>query len=191
MASELALALASFSPELPDRTRATLEHLLKRDLAEEDLTDSGPETRLGLLLDLLSSGDGEFPTVRGYEKERRAVEEHWPSASQLVRTYGSWVLCVRAAASLASAGATRPRKSAYPSHPYSRDELLHSLFRFRSDLGHWPASLSEYTAWATISRAIQVKWGHTHSRIASVTAIQRKFGTLESAVSAAERREQR
>lgn len=191
MTSELALAVASFSAELPNRTKATLEHLLKRDLAENDLKGKGPEMRLGLLLDLLSSGEGEFPTVRTYEEMRNGLSEDWPSASQLVRIYGSWLLAVRAAASLASAGPTRPKKTAYPSHPYSRDEILHSLLRFRSELGQWPTSHSEYTAWATISRAIQLRWGTTHARIASVTVLRRRFGTLESAISAAVRREKR
>lgn len=188
MPSELAEAVAGFSSALPARTRATLAHLLTRNLAEANVLAEGTESRLGLLLELLLSSEGEFPTVRSYEGARETAQEGWPSASRLVRTYGSWVASVKAALSLGSVGSTRSKMSSYPSQPYSRDEALYSLVQFEHALGHWPTSFSEYGAWSSASRAIQLKWGTTHRRIASITVLKRKFGTLEAAVSAAERR---
>ena len=188
MASELAEAVAGFSSALPARARATLAYLLARDLAESSVLDESTEARLGLLLELLLGSEGEFPTVRNYESARSLARVDWPSASRLVRTYGSWVASVKAALTLGAAGSTRSKVSSYPSHPYSRDEALYSLVQFDHALGHWPTSFSEYGAWATVSRAMQLKWGSTHRRIAPATVLKRRFGTLDAAISAAERR---
>lgn len=149
MAGDVAEAIAAIATNLPAKTRQTLEFLLARDLAEQRIQDSVPAARLGFLLELLIMREGEFPTVEDYETQRSKEKSSWPSASQLIRSYGSWVATVRAAGSLGFAGPTLKKKSSYPSHPYAREEAIHSLLQFRRDLGTWPTSLSEYSAWGS------------------------------------------
>lgn len=180
--------MASISAELPARTKATLAHLLARDLAEHAIATPNPAARLGLLLETLMQGDGAFPTVRNYETTRDRSPEKWPSASQLIRSYGTWVNAVRTAASLESAGPVRKRKTVYPTHPYSTEEVLHSVFRFRLDLGHWPTTHAEYSAWAALSRAIQLRWGKTNSRVASGSVLIARLGSIDIAVARAQGR---
>lgn len=188
MPSEVAEAIALIAAELPTKTKSTLAHLLSRDLAEQAITAPSPASRLGLLLELLLNGGGKFPTVRDYEAARGGSSENWPSGSQLIRSYGTWVIAVRTAASLESAGPVRARKTSYPSHPYSTKEVLLSVLKFRVDLGHWPTTQAEYSAWAAISRAIQLRWGKTTPRIASGSNLRTKLGSLENAVKITERR---
>lgn len=188
MQSDVAEAITIISAELPARTRATLAHLLSRDLAEHAIVRPSPATRLGLLLELLVGGQGSFPTVRTYEAARGDSSEDWPSASQLVRTYGTWVTAVRTAASLESAGPVRSRKNLYPSHPYSTEEVLLSILGFWRDLGHWPTTHAEYSAWAALSRTIQLRWGVSHPRIATGSVLRSRFENLPSAVAVAKSR---
>lgn len=188
MAGEVAEAIAAIATNLPAKTKQTLEFLLARDLAEQQVRDSTPAARLGFLLELLILREGEFPTVENYETQRSSEESSWPSASQLIRSYGSWVATVRAAASLGFAGPTLQKKSSYPSHPYSREEAVHSLLQFRRDLGAWPTSASEYSAWAELTRSIQLRWGRTQDRIVTGFVLRTKLGPLERAIRTGEKR---
>jgi hypothetical protein len=120
MTTEASVILA-FVQDLPQKTKQTLAYLLARDLAESGLGDQSPASRLGLIVDLIVEREGELPSVRDYEDSRRSADIRWPSASQIVRTYGSWVTAIRTATAVGQAGRTPRKLVTYPSHAYTRD----------------------------------------------------------------------
>ena len=186
MPSETAHVIARIAPNLPARTRRTLSYLLSRDLAEEQIEGPNAAARLGLLSDLITERQGEFPTVENYDDYRRASDEHWPSGSTLIRSYGSWTLSVRTASLLSESGTAPRRVSGYPNHPYRREELIYSVVRFRHDLGYWPTNLAEYSKWAMLVRSMQIRWGNTHARIATGSVVRSRPGSLARLVRGAQ-----
>lgn len=187
MTSELAQGICVFASALPEETRSTLAELLARDLAENEIRSPKCSSRLGLLAEVLGSKGGELPSVREYDEFRRRSISNWPSGSQITREYGSWVRAVRSAASL-HGPITRRRPNRYPSHPYTRDEILTSIEMFYSEVGYWPVVRAEYSAWATLSRSVQMRWGKPRPRIANLNVIQKRFDSLGCAVDAAKAR---
>lgn len=188
-ASEVAVALATLVPALPEATAEHLRILLAQDLALRSRAELR-HARLGLLIDLVSDGTGLVPAVDDYERaraERAAAGEEWPHASTLSRVYGHWSAAVGAAMALLErpTGAT-PGQAVRPGPPYTRDEILRAICTCRQVLGYWPApwELSEY---GRLRREQARVAGRPDPRIPQRSTVLKHFGTWESALREAAR----
>ena len=205
--TETAQALARLVSDrgaFPDEAARHLAELLQHSLAEPS-AGGRREARLGLLIDLVSVGTGEFVRSERYEEERsqrRRHGEEWPAASSLSRAYGHWLSAVKAASRYwFEGGRARVASShthARPSDSYQPREIRNALLGAQTDLGmqsgtggesgdggSWPTEW-EYLEWAQIKRRLARRAG-TSCRLPSAKAIRKAYGTYERAVAATAR----
>jgi hypothetical protein len=182
-ASELAQGLAQILRPFPRQAIEDLERLLANNLGAPTPAELR-EARLGLLVELISTGDGEIPRTRAYDDLRRsrleANGERWPSASTLVESYGSFLAAVRAAMRLhhngSAARVPHTHRHARPYQPYTRDEVIAALRSFHDQIGSWPRSELEYLTWGETVRRARRHGGHSDPRIPSAKPIRKLFG---------------
>lgn len=188
MPSDVAEAVIELCQVLPDSTLEELKKLLAYDLAEAGVTFANPGSRIGLLTQVLSARNGELPSVVDYDEARRRSPSDWPSGATLSKEYGGWIRAVSAALSL-STGSHRTRRKTrgiqVKGKPYTQQQLIAALWRFRSDLGDWPTGPGEYSRWARLARAAETRWGSNETRIPGLNAFPTCFGTFAAAVDAA------
>lgn len=195
-ATEKAQTIASLVCDrraFPDEAARQLEQLLGHSLAVPSAAERR-EARLGLLMDIVSQGEGEFVTSEAYERERSnraACGESWPAASSLSRAYGHWLSAVHAACRFWVGGG----KSRVPSdhrhtgvsRTYKPMEIRSALFRAQADLGlasdDWPTEW-EYEEWAKIKRRLAQSSGN-ECRIPGRQQIRSAHGSYAAAVEAA------
>jgi hypothetical protein len=154
------------------------------------------EAQIGLLIDIVSVGQGEFVTAEAYELERsnRAIHgEIWPSASTLSRAYGHWLSAARAACRYwfegGDARVASDHRHARPSQTYKPIEIRSALFKAQADLGltadEWPTEW-EFHEWARIKRSLARASGND-CRIPGAKQIRKAYGSYAAAVEAARR----
>lgn len=192
--SELAHGIAALACALPENTARDLYRLLSHSVAAPTPAEIR-EARLGLMLDLVAEGTGEFIGVERYEgarAERAADGEIWPAHATLCGVFGSWTDVVSLAMRLAHDGTSsgvphtkRHLKDHAP--PYLRDDVLDALTRCASDLGGWPGEW-EYYEWARVSRMLARDAGKSTRRFPGRGPICRLFGDFGRAVNVAQRR---
>jgi len=179
----------------PEEAARELERLLRHSLAAPGAAVLR-EARIGLLVDIVSQGVGEFVTEEAYELERstrKARGEDWPAASTLARAYGDWLTAVRAACRYwfegGSARVAADHSHARPSQSYKPAEIRSALLRAQVDLGlapdEWPTEW-EYHEWAQISRRLARLSGNG-CRIPGAKQIRKAYGSYATAVEAARR----
>ena len=193
--SPVAAVLAKLTSALPESAAGELERLLANSLGAPKAAELR-ERRLGLLVELVSQGQGEIPTVRRYEQSRQArmtdpratpYDNAWPAASTLINAYGSFLAAVRAAMRLnwdgSAARIPHTHRHAKPiSKAYTREEVITALRKFRDDHGSWPRSELEYLTWGETLRRLRREGGHTDPRIPTAKPIRKLFGSFERAV---------
>jgi hypothetical protein len=196
----------------PDVAKRDLLRLLGHSLAAESAADRR-QRRLGLLIELVSEGGEFIPTTRYEEvrKERAAKGRDWPSASNLTRSYGHWLVAVKAANRFWFGGG---RERVTDNHAHARGtqagyrptEIAAALREAKIDLelpdNHWPTKW-EYEEWAQIKRRLArrsgtagsakaggedaVARGSVGKRYPGLKQIRKAFGTYDEAVRAAHR----
>lgn len=143
--------------------------------------------RLGLVIDMIRSGSGEFPKYKDYDelRARRAAElgEEWPSSTALCEAYFGWYYVVRAAMEI-HIGRGRvqrnPNVNTFENETYSRLEIDDAIKRCRDELGFWPTQW-EYTDWSYLSR--QIAWDKNEEiRLPGLPQIRKKCGSFDEAV---------
>jgi len=197
-ATETAQSIASLVRDrnaLPDEAARQLLELLGHSLAAPAPAERRG-TRLGLLIDLVGQGVGEFVTTEMYERERatrRVRGESWPTASSLSRAYGTWLSAVRAASRYWFGGGgervASDHRHARPSQTYKPIEIRSALLRAQADLSlppdDWPTEW-EFLEWAEITRRAERSNG-TECRIPGAKQIRKAYGSYAAAVEAARR----
>jgi hypothetical protein len=192
-ASELAQGIASIVHAFPQEAIEDLERLISNDLGAPTSAELR-EARLGLLIELISTGDGEIPRTRDYDgvRKHRAQTngEDWPAASTLVESYGSFVAAVKAAMRLhhdgSAARVPHTHRHGRSYQHYRRDEVIAALLSFRDQHGSWPRSELEYLTWATTVRRTKRNGGHPDPRLPSAKPIRTLFGGFQRALRVAE-----
>jgi hypothetical protein len=191
-ATELAQGFASILHAFPQEAIEDLERLISNDLGAP--TSAGlREARLGLLIELISTGDGEIPRTRDYDGARKhraqTKGEEWPAASTLVESYGSFLAAVKAAMRLHHDGSVarvpHTHRHARPYKRYSRDEVVAALRSFRDQHGSWPRSELEYLTGAATVRQARRNGGHPDPRLPSAKPIRTLFGGFPRALDVA------
>jgi hypothetical protein len=191
-ASELAQGLAQILRPFPRQAIEDLERLLANNLGAPTSAELR-EARLGLLIELISTGDGEIPRTREYDDLRRsrleAKGERWPSASTLVESYGSFLAAVKAAIRLhhdgSAARVPHTHRHAKPYRRYTRDEVIAALHSFHDQFGSWPRSELEYLTWGETVRRARRHGGHPDPRIPTAKPIRKLFGDFGRALEVA------
>lgn len=188
-----AQGLASILHAFPQQAIEDLERLISNDLGAPTPAELR-EARLGLLIEVVSSGDGEIPRTRDYDEVRKhraqAKSEEWPAASTLVESYGSFLAAVKAAMRLHHEGSAarvpHTHRHARSYKRYSRDEVIAALRSFRDQHGSWPRSRLEYLTWAATVRRIKRNGGHPDPRLPSAKPVRALFGGFQRALAVAE-----
>jgi hypothetical protein len=188
-ASELAQGLASIVHAFPPEAIEDLERLISNELGAPTSAELR-EARLGLLIELISTGDGEIPRTRDYDGVRKlraqTRDEEWPAASTIVESYGSFLAAVKAAMRLHHEGSAarvpHTHRHARPYKRYSRNEVVAAIRSFRDQHGSWPRSELEYLTWATTVRRIKRNGGHPDPRLPSAKPIRTLFGGFQRAL---------
>jgi hypothetical protein len=202
-ATELALTLAELAsdPEvLIEEAAIELRRLVSHSLAAP-LPGAVRDARLGLLIQLISDGSGEYVDAARYEnalRERQADGEDWPDRSTLIRAYGHWLLAVRAAMRFWFDGghARVPASYAHAQmhRAYRPPEILASIIRLRSELAEmhpdadespWPTEW-EFEEWGRLVRGGARRAG-TEARVPGLKQIRKAFGSYDRAVEHARR----
>lgn len=191
-AGELAQGLGSILHAFPREAIEDLERLLSNELGAPTAAQLR-EARLGLLIELISTGDGEIPSTRAYNDLRRhrseTKGEHWPAASSLVESYGSFGAAVRAAMRLhhdgSAARVPHTHRHARSYRCYSRNEVVAALKKFRDQHGSWPRSELEYLTWGETVRRARRNGGHPDPRIPTARPIRKLFGNFPRALEVA------
>jgi len=188
-------ALVRDAEACPAEAAQQLARLLAHSLASPSTADRR-EARLGLLIDLVSSGTGEFVRSEDYETERerrRARGEEWPAASSLSRAYGHWLTAVRAACRYwFDGGQSRvcsDHHHARPTKSYKPQEIRSALLQAQAELDvgsdGWPSEW-EFYEWSTIKRRLARQTGQP-CRLPGRKQIRKAFGSYANAVDAARR----
>lgn len=211
-ATEVAQALADLVRDKAAFPDAAARHLA--DLLGHSLAVGTPgerrQARLGLLIELVSGGEGEFITSGAYEEarqSRRERGEEWPAASTLSRAYGHWLTALRAACRFWFEGG-RARVASDHAHAkrnlaYLPQEILSALLQAQAELGlqrrvgaasdgvagseqeHWPTEW-EYLEWARIKRRLARRAG-APCRLPERGVIRAAYGSYAEAIEAAMR----
>lgn len=196
----------------PEAAKRDLLRLLGHSLASTTPADRRQQ-RLGLLIELISEG-GEFVPTTRYEqvrKERSAQGHGWPSSANLSRSYGHWLIAVKAANRFWFGGG---RERVSDSHAHARGtqpgyqprQIVAALREAKVDLempdDRWPTKW-EYEEWSQIKRRLARRSGNDGSsktggrgaagrgeigtRYPGLKQIRKAFGTYDEAVRAAHR----
>lgn len=187
--------LVSDRKAFPDEAVRQLEQLVGHSLAAPSAAVRR-EAQIGLLIDIVSQGQGEFVTAETYEQERAGREargEAWPSASSLSRAYGHWLSAVRAACRYwfegGDARVASDHRHARPSQTDKPIEIRSALLKAQADLGlpadEWLTEW-EFHEWARIKRRLARASG-SDCRIPGAKQIRKAYGSYAAAVEAAQR----
>lgn len=139
--AQLIADLVSDRAAFPDAAVGHLAELLGHSLAAGSIGERR-QARLGLLIDLVSCGTGEFITSSTYEDaraDRKASGEEWPTASALSRAYGHWLAALRAACRYWFDGGRSRVSSSYAhtgrQQKYQPQEIHSALLQAQLELG--------------------------------------------------------
>lgn len=190
--TEVGYVLAALVPALPEQVARDLARLVGHSLAAPAM-HAQREARLGLMLDLVSDGTGEFVSVDSYERARAArsrEDELWPAHATLISAYGDWLRVVAAAMRLHRDG-TRALVShrvhrKQSNTPYRREDVVRALRQAREALGDWPGEW-EYLEYRRVALMLGRDAGRTDLRLPQRAAIRRLFGDYARAMSVAQR----
>lgn len=127
---------------MPQEAAADLKRLLGHRLAVSTVAHRR-HAQLGLLIDLLSSGTGEFIPTTKYEEarheRRRTRGDEWPTASALSRAYGHWLRAHRAACRYWFDGGQGKVPANYAhtkrTQAYKPEEIVRALRQAQLDVG--------------------------------------------------------
>jgi hypothetical protein len=171
----------------PNEAAHDLMRLLNNNLAVETPAERRM-ARLGFLLDLVSSGSGEFISSPAYDAARDAAGERgheYPSAAELGRYYGGWLTALKAAlrfhfeggsARVASgaSGGFRPG--------YDTQEIVNFYLRICVDLGLDPTAVETAPTGPEVAAylAIVQKLRGSRRAVPSAGSILRAFGNWEN-----------
>lgn len=176
--SEVAEFVAGILPGIPAKTKFELKRLLSHSVAVPTASELR-EARLGLLVELVSTG--ELPTVRTYASHRQesSSEDNWPSVAGLIQHYGTWTRSLQAAIDL-HFGATSVRarsRSPLPwtPQPYTRVEIQDALRTASFKVGR-PITQWEYSELRRIERKNASMIGLPEPRLPGNQVIRRTFG---------------
>jgi hypothetical protein len=187
----LALGLAKLVRALSPQAVADLERLLVNSIGAPSAAELR-EARLGLLVEMVSAGDGQIPAVRDYLElrgRRAQAGEDWPTASSLLAAYGSITAAARAAMRLHHDGSqarvphTHRHARSYSS--YTREEVVAALGRFQREHGSWPRSELEFLTWGEALRRAARQGGHPDPRVPTAKPIRKLFGAFGRALTVA------
>lgn len=204
-ASEVATTIAELIDDraaIPEVAVRDLSRLLGHELATGS-TAERRNSRLGLLIRLVSEGGEFIPTTR-YEEARREAAgagEDWPTASNLSRSYGHWLVAVEAAARFWFNGGAERVASSHAhavgsQSSYEPKEIVVAIEQCQRELDlppdQWPTQW-EYQEWAEIKRRLARRAGSattravrsTGSRWPGLKQIRKAFGTYEAAARSA------
>lgn len=145
--------------------------------------------KLGLVIDLIRQGNGEFPGYQRYDELRarreRELGEKWPSSTTLCEVYYGWYYVVRAAMEihLGRGNVQRnPKLNTFENETYSRLEIDRSIVKCRDEIGFWPTQW-EYSDWSYLAR--QIAWDTGKEiRLPGLSQIRIKCGSFDEVVSA-------
>lgn len=193
--AQMVACLVRDQKAFPEEAARQLEQLLSHSLAAPSAAERRV-ARIGLLIDIVSQGEGEFITVEAYEGERdkrKARGEVWPTASNLSRAYGHWLAAVRAACRYwfegGQARVAADHRHARPSQSYKPIEIRSALLKAQADLSlpadEWPTEW-EFIEWAQITRRLARSAG-TSCRIPGAKQIRKAYGSYAAAVDSARR----
>lgn len=170
--------MAGIAPGLPAKTKFELKRLLSHSVSAPSSSELR-EARLGLLVELVSTG--ELPTVRTYSVHRneRRTQEDWPSVAGLIQHYGTWSRSLQAAVDL-HFGATLTGSSArspvpWVAKPYSRLETQEALQRSCHKVGR-VITQWEYSELRRVERRNAALNGLPDPRLPGLSVIRRIFG---------------
>jgi hypothetical protein len=189
-ATETAQALATVvsSSAWPQEAVRDLARLLGHGLASPTPAQLR-EARLGLLIELVSVGTGEFIDTDTYDtaRERRvATGEECPTASGLARAYGHWLIAVRAAMRFWFIGGSArvpADHSHVPAGPaYTPAEAIEALNVACEDLRCEVITEWEYEEWRRLRRTAARHAGTPLPRFPSMTPIRKHFGGFDQAL---------
>lgn len=194
--SETGRVIEVILSELPEQTVDDLARLIQRRLTMLDVS-SIRYARLGLLIDVVSTGTGEVPSTRAYDaaRDRAALGgESWPSHSTLVVAYGGWVNAVRAAMMLWIDGSVArvPVSNHHrrPERAYRLEEATGALLACSDALTVWPTE-QEYEEWRRLSREMARNAGLPYPRYPSRQSWRKLYGNWPAFEAAARRRVKR
>lgn len=147
------------------------------------------EGNLGLVIDMIRAGTGEFVKYEDYDALRKERQDHlgeeWPSSTTLCDIYFGWLYVVRAAMEIYLGRGNvhrRPRLGVFENQSYTRAEIDNAIKQCRNEIGFWPSEW-EYSDWSYLTR--QIGWDRNNTpRIPGVDQIRRKCGSFDEAVEA-------
>ena len=182
------------------------EAICLRDLLANELSIATPgrerTERLGLLIEMIADGTGQFVTSTRYDElrqQRLAGGTEWPDSTTISRAYGGWLEAVRTCARLVFGNglniSSRGRKGRPRPANFTTLELLNGLERCYVELrgdeagkgAPWPRQ-SEYVRWLHLLRQIARHAGQPTPRVSYVSGLRRTFGSYEQAVEIARNR---
>ncbi len=189
-ASDAAQLLAEIVPKMPAATRGELMRLLSHTLAAPSPAEIR-ERRIGLLVELVSSG--EAPGVDKYERERRRrgdAGEVWPAHSVLIDHYGRWSRAVSAAVAIWLRGGlarviSSPTRMRWR-RSYTREEATEALRRCQRKVGGL-LTKPEYEEFRRVERMIAIQTGGADPRLPGPNQIRTLFGGYARALEVANR----
>lgn len=193
-ATEAAQVLAQMVADraaFPEAAVRDLARLLGHGLAVHSVARER-STRLGLLVDLVSSVSGEFIDTATYEaarEQRSKAGEEWPAASTLSRAYGHWLAAVRAAMRFwfdgGQARVASSHRHACRHAGYRPREIAAALRRCRDELGAWPTEW-EYEEWRRVCRELSRRAGLPEPRLPSMPVVRKACGSFEAGLALAD-----
>lgn len=186
--SAAAYLLGDAAEHLPEETAFELFEAISHILAAPDPVVLR-HAKLGLVVDLIRIGTGEFPKYQVYDalrKERyERFGEEWPSSTTLCDIYFGWLYVVRAAMEIYLGRgnvARRPHLGSFENTSYTRHEIDIAIKRCHDEIGFWPTEW-EYSDWSYLSR--QIAWDQNEDvRLPGIAPIHAKCGSFDEAVDA-------
>jgi hypothetical protein len=170
---------------LGENAVSELKRLLGHQLAEPPMAARRWDN-LALLVELITAGAGELPTVREYEGARSTQGSAAPAASTLSKRYGTWLGVLRAASRLVGPQGSGPaRAERHRRRPgYRPTDTAAALARFHATFGCWPA-YQEYAEWTQIVRRTARACGAADPCLPGGPTTIRHYGTFDRAIQAA------
>lgn len=180
--------IAGLAPHLDELVALQLYEAISHIIAAPDPVVLRA-ARLGLVVDMIRAGTGEFPKYQDYDELRRRREEQngeeWPSSTTLCDAYYGWYYVVRAAMEihLGRGNVQRnPKLRTFENETYSRLEIDQAVRKCRDEIGFWPSEW-EYSDWSYLAR--QIAWDKGEEiRLPGQSQIRVKCGSFDEVVEA-------
>jgi hypothetical protein len=149
------------------------------------------EAKLGLLCEMILTGEESVEAYERHRALRRDDGEEWPSPKELRETYrGHWLHVVEQARKHVERGAAGRVKSDHrliqPHPAYTRDEVMWAVHRCRAAIGHWPTEW-EFAEWCRLERRLQRTTGRSGQRAPVPKVVRNIFGSYARLRRCAER----